>query len=186
MVEKSCVVLQWVTASAQVDRGTREQLLTCWREVSNAGGAVGFPFLPVDEEQVGRAVNEMFGSLDAGADRLLLATVDDALAGWLVLSTNANPLTRHWARVLRVQTALGYRGLGIGRALMNEVARCARDDLDMQQLHLELRAGLGLEEFYGRLGWQVVGRWPRALRLSEHDCRDEVLMLLSLAEPGSE
>jgi predicted N-acetyltransferase YhbS len=79
-----------------------------------------------------------------------------------------------------VQTALAYRGRGVGQALMGEVARSAREDLGLEQLHLELRAGLGLEAFYGRLGWQEVGRWPGALRLAEHDRRDEVLMLLRL------
>jgi predicted N-acetyltransferase YhbS len=65
---------------------------------------------------------------------------------------------------------------------MHEVARAARDDLKLEQLHLELRAGLGLEAFYGRFGWEVVGRWPGALRLSEHDNRDEVLMFLALPQ----
>ncbi len=121
----------------------------------------------------------MVESLGA-ADRLLLATANEALAGWLLLSANPSPLTRHWARVLRVQTALGYRGRGVGRALMGEVARSACEDLGLEQLHLELRAGLGLEEFYACLGWHEVGRWPGALRLAEHDRRDEILMLLRL------
>ena len=83
-------------------------------------------------------------------------------------------------QVLRVQTALGYRGRGVGRALMGEVARSACEDLGLEQLHLELRASLGLEEFYACLGWHEVGRWPGALRLAEHDRRDEILMLLRL------
>lgn len=49
---------------------------------------------------------------------------------------------------------------------------------------LELRAGLGLEAFYRRFGWEEVGRWPGALRLAGHDSRDEVLMLLSLVPGG--
>lgn len=181
VVEKVGVVLRWLDAPEQVEQGIREQMLTCWRDVSNAGGAVGFPFRPVEDEQVRSAVDSMIAALGPRANRLLLATVDDALAGWLLLNTNPNPLTRHWARVQRVQTALGYRSRGIGRALMDEVARSAREDLSLEQLHLELRAGLGLETFYGKLGWHEVGRWPRALRLSKHDRRDEVLMLLMLA-----
>lgn len=151
-----------------------------WRDVSNAGGAVGFPFLPVDDAQVAPAVDAMVGSLDPSGDRLLLVTVDESLAGWLLLSGNPGELTRHWARVLRVQTSLGHRGTGIGRLLMAEVARAARDEFGLRQLHLELRAGLGLETFYRRCGWQVVGTWPGALRLAPDDYRDEVLMLLDL------
>ena len=59
VVESSGVVLQWITASAQAKPETREQLVTCWRDVSNAGGAVGFPFLPVDDDQVRHAVDAM-------------------------------------------------------------------------------------------------------------------------------
>jgi hypothetical protein len=38
---------------------------------------------------------------------------------------------------------------------------------------------MGLEDFYARLGWREIGRWPAALRLSDGDDRDEVLMLLT-------
>ena len=38
---------------------------------------------------------------------------------------------------------------------------------------------MGLEEFYGRLGWREIGRWPGALRFGASDDRDEVLMLLA-------
>jgi GNAT superfamily N-acetyltransferase len=172
--------LRWLTAPEHVDEHLREQLMVCWREVSNAGGAVGFPFPPVDAEQVRPAVDAMVHGLGRGTDRLLAAAVDGRLAGWLLLRTSASELTRHWGRVLRVQTALPHRGRGFGRRLMAEVARSARDDLGLEQLHLELRAGEGLEGFYGSLGWHEVGRWPGALRLSEHDRRDEVLMLLPL------
>ena len=170
----------WSTTPVDVDAATRDELLACWRDVSNAGGAVGFPFLPIDDAQVRPAVAAMVAALDPAGDRLLLARVGGALAGWLVLVRNRSPLTAHWARVLRVQTALTHRGRGIGGALMEEARRAARDDLGLDQLHLELRSGLGLEAFYERLGWREVGRWPAALRWSDADRRDEVLMLLPL------
>ena len=171
--------LRWLITPAMVKLERRDQLVACWRDVSNAGGAVGFPFLPVSDEQVLPAVEAMTQSLDPSLNRLLLATVGDAVAGWLLLAGNSSPLTAHWARVLRVQTALKYRGTGVGRALMSEVARAAREDVDLEHLHLELRAGLGLEAFYRSLGWREIGRWPAALRLPGHD-RDEVLMFLPL------
>lgn len=174
------LTFRWLTASAEVDAGTRGELLNCWRDVSNAGGAVGFPFLPVDDVQVRPAVDAMADSLDPVLNRLLLAHAGQALAGWLLLAGNTSKLTAHWATVRRVQTALAHRGAGVGRSMMAEAARAARDDLRLQQLHLELRAGLGLESFYGGCGWQETGRWPSALRLSEDDYRDEVLMVLPL------
>jgi GNAT superfamily N-acetyltransferase len=163
-----------------VDKHTQAQLLTCWRDVSNAGGAVGFASLPVTTEQVEPAIESLVESLDPSLKRLLLATVDQRLAGWLVLVGNADILTSHWARVLRVQTTLEHRGGGVGRALMREVERAARDDLHLQTLHLEVRAGMGLERFYESCGWFVVGRWPEALCLGENELRDEVLMHLPL------
>jgi GNAT superfamily N-acetyltransferase len=176
----SGVTLQWLTEPSMVDARTRHQLLNCWRDVSNAGGAVGFPFLPVEDAHVLPAVDAMIASLDPLLTRLLLATVDESLAGWLLLVRNTSKLTAHWGRVLRVQTALAHRGTGIGRTMMTEVSRAARDDLGLEQLHLELRAGLGLESFYNACGWREVGRWPAALRLSGDDDRDEVLMFLTL------
>jgi GNAT superfamily N-acetyltransferase len=171
---------RWVTAPSMVDNITRAQLLACWRDVSNAGGAVGFPLLPVTNEQVGPAIEALIGSLDPTLNRLLLATVDQALAGWLVLVGSADMLTAHWARVLRVQSAPEHRGTGVGRALMSEVERAARDDFGLTHLHLELRGGMGLERFYESCGWREIGRWPQALCLGEDELRDEVLMHLPL------
>jgi len=163
-----------------VDSITHDELLDCWRDVSNAGGAVGFPILPVTNENVLPAIEALIGSLDPTLNRLLLATVDQTMAGWLLLVGNADILTAHWARVLRVQTALGHRGIGVGRALMSEVERAARDDFRLDHLHLELRGGMGLERFYESCGWHEIGRWPQALCLGEDELRDEVLMHLSL------
>ncbi|MHA7305686.1 GNAT family N-acetyltransferase [Arthrobacter sp. TMN-49] len=171
--------MRWLTAPAMVDPVERQQLLECWREVSNAGGAVGFPFPPVSDDQVKVSLDAMVQSLDEPANRLLLATINGELAGWLFLAGNSNELTAHWARVLRVQTALDFRKRGVGRALMAEVSRAAIEDFTLEQLHLELRSGMGLEDFYRSCGWQEIGRWAAALRLPEGD-QDEVLMALPL------
>lgn len=171
--------LQWLVDPTMVDPEIRIRLLRCWRDVANAGGAVGFPFLPVTDEQVNSSINSMADSLSQGINRILLATVKSEIAGWLYLAGNSSELTSHWARVLRVQTALEFRGQGVGRALMNEVSRAAIEDLSLEQLHLELRSGMGLTGFYQSCGWQEIGRWPGSLRFSEGD-RDEVLMMLNL------
>ncbi len=155
-------------------------MTACWRDVSNAGGAVGFPYLPVTDDDVVPAVDELVASLDPVCERLLVATIEGTLAGWVVLSGNSWRVTRHWATVRRLQTALSHRGRGIGVALMREVARAATEDFQLDHLHLELRAEMGLEDFYERLGWTEIGRWPAALRLDGGVDRDMVLMSLSL------
>ncbi|MCC9067899.1 GNAT family N-acetyltransferase [Arthrobacter cryoconiti] len=171
--------MRWVDEPETLGPLLRKQLLECWRDVSNAGGAVGFPFSPVSPQQVLSALEAMLRSLNEPQNRLLLATIKGELAGWLFLAGNSSELTAHWAQVRRVQTALGFRRLGVGKALMTEVARAARDDLKLEQLHLELRSGRGLEAFYKSCGWQEVGRWPAALRFPDGD-HDEILMVLSL------
>lgn len=172
--------LQWLTAATSVGTSMRDELVSCWRDVSNEGGAVGFPVLPVTDKQVGAAVDALVESLDPAVNRLLVATVDHVLAGWLVLAGNSNVVTAHWARVVRVQTTPEHRGTRVGRALMAEVERAGRDEYRLAALHLELRGGTGLEPFYEGCGWREIGRWPMALRLGEGDYRDEVLMHLPL------
>jgi GNAT superfamily N-acetyltransferase len=98
----------------------------------------------------------------------------------LLLTGNANPVTAHWGRLAHVQTAPAARGTGVARALMTELHRSARDDLRLDSLRLEVRGGMGLEAFYARFGWTVVGCWPGALEFTEHGRRDEVLMTVDL------
>ncbi|MFI2072424.1 MULTISPECIES: GNAT family N-acetyltransferase [Streptomyces] len=85
----------------------------------------------------------------------------------------------HWGTIHHLQTHPGFRGRGVGSALVRELRRIARDELGLEQLHLAARGGQGLEDFYGRLGWREIGRWPEALRLAPDDTRDEVLMILT-------
>lgn len=179
------VTWTWLAAPEQLDAGLARQLLDCWRDVSNAGGAVGFPYLPVSDADVGPAVERLRASLDAQR-RVLIGTVDGRLAAWLVMTGSTWRATAHWACLTRVQTALPFRGAGLGRALLDEAARSARDDLGLQSLRLDLRSGTGVERFYTACGYEQVGVWPRALRLPERadgseDYRDEVLMLLRLS-----
>jgi GNAT superfamily N-acetyltransferase len=157
----------------------RREMIACWVAVSNAGGAAGFPFLPVSVDQVTPAVDELAASLDPWRSRVLLAQVNGALAGWVSLSRAASPLISHWGTVSHLQTQLTYRNQGVGSALMRQLRQVARDEMGLEQLHLAARGGMGLERYYGRLGWEVTGRWPGKLRLTPEDTRDEILMILT-------
>ena len=156
---------------------TRE-LINCWMAVANSGGAVGFPFPPVSFDDVSPVADQLIAELDPQYGQLLLARVDGVLAGWLSLSRYRDRVVPHWGMVKRVQTHPDFRGRGIGAALMRRVRDVARDELGLEQLRLEARSGEGLEDFYARLGWREVGRWPGALRFTFGD-RDEVLMVLA-------
>jgi GNAT superfamily N-acetyltransferase len=174
--------LHWITRPDKVTSKRLSQIARCWRDVSNDGGAVGFPFPPVEIDEVTEATKEMVASLGPLHRRLLIAMMDNDLAGWLMVSGNDAPQTSHWAVVRRVQTNLAFRGLGIGRALMKEASRSAAQDLGLDSLHIEVRGGEGLEDFYQSLGWIEIGRWPASLRFGIDDYRDSVLMALSLGD----
>ena len=170
--------LTWLTTPDDVGADLRAELAACWRDVANAGGAVGFAQqLPVTADVVRPVLD---ATVEAPGSRLLVARADGEVAGWLVLITNDEPVLEHWAWVKRVQTAVTHRGTGVARALMTEVARAARDDLGLDWLRIEVRGGAGLQPFYEQFGWQVTGRWPAAIAVTPTDRRDELLMTLAL------
>ncbi|MEV0529570.1 GNAT family N-acetyltransferase [Streptomyces sp. NPDC050439] len=173
------LTFQQLTTPGAVTPRLRRALAECWVEVTNAGGAAGFPFPPVDVATVAPALDHIIDELSPDTSRLLTATADGALVGWLNVRRDRFQLIAHWGTLHHVQTRTAVRGRGIGLALMQEVRRIARDEMGLEQLRLAARGDVGLEDFYGRLGWQEVGRWPAALRLAPDDDRDEVLMLLA-------
>ncbi|GAA3250582.1 GNAT family N-acetyltransferase [Nonomuraea helvata] len=163
----------------QIDTELSGELIDCWVKVSNAGGAVGFPFPPVTVEQVTPAAEQLIANLHPDRSRVVLAMVDGVLAGWLNVRRDPHPLVAHWGTVHHVQSHPTFRGRGIGAALMNHARRVAREEMGLEQLHLAARSGMGLEHCYGRLGFKEIGRRPGALRLSASDDRDEILMMLA-------
>ncbi|GGS67486.1 GNAT family N-acetyltransferase [Streptomyces griseoviridis] len=178
-----------ITRPGDLPEGLRRELLACWAEVANAGGAVippDTPLPPVSPPHLAPALDRLVAGLDPGRRRLLTATVGGALAGWLVVRRESHPLETHCGVVNHVMTRVPVRGLGIGAALMGQVRRVARDEMGLERLKLTARAGLGLEDFYRKAGWTEVGRWPGALRVAPGDDRDEILMALDLREPPAD
>ncbi|KUL34091.1 acetyltransferase [Streptomyces sp. NRRL F-4489] len=175
----STLRFQQFTTASEVAAPFRRALADCWVEVTNAGGAAGFPFPPVDAATVLPALDRIIDQLSADTCRLLAATVDGQLAGWLIARRDRSELIAHWGTLHHVQTRLAVRGRGVGRALVEEARRVARDEMGLEQLRIAVRGGVGLEGFYGRLEWREIGRWPGALRFAAGDDRDEVLMLLA-------
>ncbi|HKT00106.1 MAG TPA: GNAT family N-acetyltransferase [Rugosimonospora sp.] len=155
-----------------------ESVIELWTEVAAAGGAVGFagPVTRTDVEPVAR------GALSAvadGHDLLLAGYVGDKLTAMLFLVSHRFALQRHWRTVKRVMVHPGAQRNGYGAQLMREGERIARAH-GYDALHLTVREGTGVEEFYAVLGYQEVGRFPRALRLGPGDDRDEIQMWLPL------
>lgn len=157
----------------------RDALVECWIEVTNAGGAAGFHLPPIDVRQAGPAVDRLVDRLTPRTSRLVTAWLDGEVVGWLNVRRDPSELIAHWGTLHHVQTRTAVRGLGVGSALMREARRIARDEMGLEQLHLTARGGNGLEDFYGRLGWHEIGRWPAAFRLGPGNDQDQILMVLA-------
>lgn len=163
----------------QISTGLTHELVDCWVAVSNAGGAVGFPFPPVTTAEVAPAAVKLISNLDPQLNRLVICLIDGTLAGWLNIRRDPHPLVAHWGTLHHVQAHPEHRGRGIGATLMKDARRIARDEMGLEQLHLAARSGMGLEDFYGRLGYEEIGRRQGAYRLTPEDDRDEILMALA-------
>ena len=161
-----------------VDDVLRKELLACWTDVTNAGGAVGF-VPPVTQDDVAPVLDRMMEGIEAGRDVLALLTVDGETAGFAALVGSSSPLRRHWATVLRVQVHPSRQGGGLGRALMNGVHDIARER-GWDFLYLSARGGTGVDGFYRGLGYQEVGRLPGAIRVAPGGDRDEILLACRL------
>jgi len=164
---------------AQVSAALRQDIIECWIAVSNAGGAAGFPFPPVDARMVAPVADDLIAGLSPGSSRLIVARAGGALAGWVHLQRYPDPLVAHWGTIRHLQALPAFQGRGVGTALMVSARRIARQEIGLEQLHLAVRGGMGLERFYARLGWREIGRWPGALRMAPGDDRDEILMILA-------
>ena len=158
-----------------VDDVLHDELLACWTDVSNAGGAVGF-VPPVTRDDVAPVLGRLLEGVRSGRDVLAVLTVDGVTAGWATLVGFSSPLRKHWATVLRVQVHPSRQGQGLGRALMEGVHDIARSR-GLEFLHLGARGGTGVDDFYRGLGYTEVGRVPGAIRVAPGDDREEILLV---------
>ena len=73
-----------VTAVSAVDDSLRRELLVCWTDVSNDGGAVGF-VPPVTEDDVAPVLDKLLEGVHSGRDVLAVLTVDGAVSGFAAI-----------------------------------------------------------------------------------------------------
>lgn len=181
--ETAAVTVTQFTRPSHLTRSLRRELAVCWAAVINAGGAVipaDSPPPPLAPGDVSRAVDRIAQDLAPERGRLLTATYEEGLAGWLLVRRAEHPLEAHCGVVNHVQTQVHLRRRGVGATLLRHVVLVAGEEMGLERLKLSVRAGLGAESFYRASGWSEVGRWPGALRLAAGDDRDEILMSLAL------
>lgn len=63
MTDDTLPELARISDAHEVAPALRHELIDCWTQVTNSGGAAGFPFPPVDHEQVAPVVDELLGLL---------------------------------------------------------------------------------------------------------------------------
>ncbi len=153
----------------------REQLLDTWVAVTNAGGAVGFT-PPADAAAIASTLDERLDRVATGSDVLGVLRSDGTAVGMGFLVDGGSALRRHWRTVLRLMVRPELHGAGAGRLLLEGLHRTAVG-LGLEQLQLTVRGGTGVEAFYERFGYTVVGRHPGAIRLAPGDDRDEIMLI---------
>jgi len=100
----------------------------------------------------------------------------DTAVGMGFLADSGSALSRHWRTVVRVMVHPDRQGQGAGRLLLEGLHRTALT-LGLEQLQLTVRGGTGVESFYARFGYTVVGSHPAAIRVAPGDDRDEIMMV---------
>src|SRR5579875_1707849 len=170
-----------VPAEHGADPELREQLLETWVRVTDAGGAVGF-VAPADRSLVGEMLDSHLSRVIEGRDALGVLRrggLDGPAVGMGILAASAAPLRAHWRTLLRLMVDPDLQGVGAGRMLLEGLHGVARE-LGLEFVCLSVRGGLGIEGFYGRIGYAAYGRNPRAIRVAPGDERDEILMRYEL------
>jgi GNAT superfamily N-acetyltransferase len=152
----------------------RAAIVALWVEVTNAGGAVGF-VPPVTADDVRPTAEAALDAVAAGRDHLLVGVDGGEPVALLFVADNGHALKDHWRVLKRVMVAPDGQGRGYGAALMREAATVA-EKMGLAGLQVTVRAGMGTEDFYARLGYREVGRVPGALRVAPGDDRDEIIM----------
>ncbi|MFI6405119.1 GNAT family N-acetyltransferase [Streptomyces sp. NPDC050548] len=158
----------------------REEILTLWADVSNAGGSVGF-VAPVTVDEIRPELIKHFVSMAEGRTRLLVGRDETGtVAATVFLAFNTHRLMLHWLWLYTVMVHPRHQGKGYGRDLLAAAERAARGLDGIEAIRLTCRGGHGLERFYGSCGYKEVGRVPGAIRVAPGDDRDDIFMLLPL------
>ncbi|MCW2566789.1 MAG: GCN5-related N-acetyltransferase [Mycobacterium sp.] len=175
-----------VVVDPPLTEGLHDEIVELWVRVTNAGGAVGF-VRPTSPAIVRPVAEKALARVAGGPDTFVALVGDDGrLLAWCILEDVGSGLRRHWRTVVRVMVDPDLQGGGLGRTLLDAVHRVAREHLGLDALMLQVRGGTGIEEFYRRNGYEVVGRLPGAIRLGAGDDRDEIVMWRRLGDPRTD
>ena len=147
-------------------------LVQILRDAVGSGASLGF--LPPLSEEVAQAYwQDVVGEVASGRRVLLVATEDAEIVGSVQLELAAKPNARHRAEVQRLMVHTRMRGRGIGRALMSDIERAARDH-GRSLLVLDTRKGDVAERLYVALGYVPAGVIPAYTRDADGTPHDTI------------
>lgn len=168
------------TLDPAFDRALHDGIIELWADVTDAGGAVGF-VPPADAEEIRPELLKHLVSIVEGRTRLLVGYDEDGgVAATAFLALNSHRLMTHWIWLYTVMVHPRHQGRGHGRELMAAAADAARGLAGVEAIRLTCRGGTGADRFYASCGYKEVGRVPGAIRVTDGDDRDDVIMLLPL------
>ncbi len=116
------------------------------------------------------------------ANLLLVAEVDGVVQGMLNFEVGDRRRTRH-AGTLAMSVDAGWRGHGLGFALIDALLRWAEEQPQIERVGLTLLASnTRARRLYEKMGFVEEGRRVRALKIAPDRYVDEVLMGRMLRE----
>ncbi|HWE48702.1 MAG TPA: GNAT family N-acetyltransferase [Bryobacteraceae bacterium] len=106
---------------------------------------------------------------------------DGALAGIATFLRETGFKERHKGRIYGVYVSAGYRGKGVGRALLTCLIERARQDPSLEQILLAVAASqIAAKQLYRDLGFVVYGTEPGALKIGSTYVDEDYMILRDL------
>jgi acetyltransferase len=138
--------------------GRREELSALLIDCVASGASVGFlPPLAAAEAQ--QYWDGLAGELRSGSRALLVALVDQRIAGAVQLALCMKANGRHRADVEKLMVHTAHRKIGLGRALLGAVEQLAQG-YGRKLLVLDTRTGDVASTLYRKCGYIEVGQIP--------------------------
>jgi len=117
-------------------------------------------------------------SSGSGENFVLGAFINGTLSGVAGFFRSPEEKTSHKGRVWGVFVKAENRGKGVGQALMEELLHRARSQSGLEQVTLAVASGqVAAKKLYLRLGFQVYGREPQALKIGQVYADEEFMTL---------
>lgn len=127
------------------------------------------------EEEADLPLSEIERRLDRG--RIYGAFVDDGLAALAGFRRYERIKKAHKAELFGVYVGKGFRGRGLGEAVVRQVIAVARGDVE-QLLATVASLNLPARALYAKLGFEVYGREPRGQKVGDRYYDQEHLVLM--------